>query len=278
MNNRQFYLPRIFVRLLLIALQVTAIMPVAKASGDPEPASSNHSQYFEPQLIRDELTSPLKTDARNWLIGGTTLTAALVLLKGEVVDPIQRDFSQRKPLGDFSVLGDYGGRFIPNAIYSGAMFWAYKVTKESSYLEFSLIMMKASVYAVATSTLLKVTIQEPRPNDRNDTKSFPSGHTTAAFAFSSVVTAEHAFFPYGLMATALSTLTGLSRINDNKHYLQDVVAGATIGTVFGLGVSKVNKSRMSSSREQSENSIPRWQIAPALTKDFVGLFLSYELG
>jgi membrane-associated phospholipid phosphatase len=278
MNNRQFYLPRIFVRLLLIALQVTAIVPVAKASGDPEPASSNQSQYFEAQLIRDELTSPLKTDARNWLIGGTTLTAALVLLKEEVVDPIQRDFSENKPLGRLSVLGDYGGRFIPNLIYSGTMFWAYKVTKDSSYLEFSLIMMKASVYAVATSTLLKVTIQEPRPNDRNDTKSFPSGHTTAAFAFSSVVAAEHGFFPCGLMATALSTLTGLSRINDNKHYLHDVVAGATIGTVFGLGVSSVNKSRASKSREQSENSIPRWQIAPALTKDFVGLFLSYELG
>lgn len=278
MINRQFDLPRTFVLLLLIALQLAAIMPVAKGSGDPESAGPNHSQFFEPQLIRDELTSPLKTDARNWLIGGTALTAALVLLKAEVVDPIQRDFSQRKPLGDFSILGDYGGRFIPNAVYSGAMFWAYKITNESSYFEFSLIMMKASVYAVATSTLLKVTVQEPRPNDRSDTKSFPSGHTTAAFAFSSVVTAEHGFFPYGFMATALSTLTGLSRINDNKHYLHDVVAGATIGTVFGLGVSKVNNSRTSSSREQSGIRVQRWQIAPAMTKDFVGLFLSCELG
>lgn len=278
MTELRFSFPRVFARLLLIALQVTAIMSIAEASGDSEPNRSNHSQFFEPQLIRDELTSPLRADTRNWLIGGTTLTAALVLLKGEVVDPIQRDLSQRKPLGDFSVLGDYGGRFIPNAIYSGAMFCAYKVTNESSYLGFSLIMMKASVYAVATSTLLKVTIQEPRPNDRSDTKSFPSGHTTAAFAFSSVVTAEHGFFPYGLMATALATLTGLSRINDNKHYLHDVVAGATIGTVFGLGVSRVNQSRTDNKREQSEIAFPRWQIAPAMTKEFFGLLLTYDFG
>lgn len=102
-------------------------------------------------------------------------------------------------------------------------------------------MLKATAYAGATTTFLKVVIKEQRPN-KTTWDSFPSGHATTAFAFASVVAAEHGFWPYGLGATLLASLTGISRMNDNMHYEHDVVAGATIGTAFGLGVSYINQA------------------------------------
>ena len=81
-----------------------------------------------------------------------------------------------------------------------------------------------------------MTVREPRPYDGSVRTSFPSGHSTTAFAFASYVTAEHGILPFGVFATGLATLTAASRMNDNKHYLHDVVAGATIGTAYGLGL------------------------------------------
>jgi len=127
-------------------------------------------------------------------------------------------------------------------------------------------MLKASLYSTSISTALKVTVREPRPNS-SDRTSFPSGHSTAAFAFSSFVAAEHGFWPMGLAALGLSTLTGLSRINDNRHFLHDVIAGATIGTAYGLGISYLHKSK---SDEVTEIDGPSWQAFPIFSAEVKG--------
>lgn len=75
-------------------------------------------------------------------------------------------------------------------------------------------------------------------------QSFPSGHTTAAFAFASAVDGEWARLDpkrprwvvpalYGLAA-----LTGVSRVFDDKHWTSDVVVGAAIGYVSGRAITR----------------------------------------
>jgi len=79
--------------------------------------------------------------------------------------------------------------------------------------------------------------------------SWPSGHTTMAFALATSVSDEVKSTPVTVALYAGATLTGWSRLNDNKHWLSDVLAGASLGftsaklmnghwKVFGVGAPK----------------------------------------
>ena len=75
-----------------------------------------------------------------------------------------------------------------------------------------------------------------------DYQSFPSGHTTTAFAAAAAVTSEaRRMWPRSLWVVAPvmyggATLVGLSRMYHNNHWASDVIIGAGIGTFSGLKV------------------------------------------
>jgi membrane-associated phospholipid phosphatase len=60
---------------------------------------------------------------------------------------------------------------------------------------------------------------------------FPSGHTTMAFALAASLSDEihRPWATVGLYAAAAGT--GWSRLNDDKHWFSDVLAGAAVGVV-----------------------------------------------
>lgn len=67
--------------------------------------------------------------------------------------------------------------------------------------------------------------------------SFPSGHTTVAFAAATVFAMEYKDKPLvPILSYTAATLIGLSRITENKHWLTDIVAGAAIGFLTGQQV------------------------------------------
>ena len=85
--------------------------------------------------------------------------------------------------------------------------------------------------------------------DGSEYRSFPSGHTAAAFAVASAVTAElgarrsslrwSAGVPLYLGAGA----AGWARMYENRHWASDVVGGAAIGTVAGTAVARWHRTR-----------------------------------
>jgi len=75
-----------------------------------------------------------------------------------------------------------------------------------------------------------------------DYQSFPSGHSTTAFAFASAVSREtqmwwpRSRWPLGTLMYGGATLVGMSRMYNNQHWASDVIGGAAIGTLVGLKV------------------------------------------
>ena len=85
---------------------------------------------------------------------------------------------------------------------------------------------------------LKFSLHRQRP-DGSDFYSLPSGHTSTAFSLATV-TQQHFGWKAGVPAYLAAAGIGLSRIESNKHYLSDVLAGATIGVIVGRTVTRVN--------------------------------------
>lgn len=82
-----------------------------------------------------------------------------------------------------------------------------------------------------TSSLLKKEIYKLRPGEGTNANSFPSGHTTTAFATASVVYEEFKN-RNPLLANSgylFAAATGMLRMMNNAHYLSDVLVGAGIG-------------------------------------------------
>jgi membrane-associated phospholipid phosphatase len=92
--------------------------------------------------------------------------------------------------------------------------------------------------AGGSTTLAKIAFGRPRPSESLDADGYvpfsgqdamPSGHTTMAFALAASLSDEirNPFATVGLYTVA--TGVGWSRINDNRHWLSDVCAGALVG-------------------------------------------------
>jgi membrane-associated phospholipid phosphatase len=100
-------------------------------------------------------------------------------------------------------------------------------------------MASVAVTATVVNALLKPLLRRPRP-DRSigvrhliktpRSRSFPSGHTAAAFAFATGAARE---LPWtGPPLYALAALVGYSRVHTGVHYPLDVAAGALCGVAL----------------------------------------------
>ena len=98
------------------------------------------------------------------------------------------------------------------------------------------IILKPAVMRVRPYDLLEIEIMVERLHDF----SFPSGHTSAAFAFAAAVWLNNR--KYGIPAVALAVIMGLTRLYLCVHFPTDVIAGAVAGWVCGaVAVYIVNK-------------------------------------
>lgn len=88
------------------------------------------------------------------------------------------------------------------------------------------------VMSAGVTYTLKHTVSEQRP-DHSDRRSFPSGHSTVAFAGATVLRHEfgHVSPWVSIGGYTVATLTAADRVRRDRHHWHDVAAGAAIGVL-----------------------------------------------
>lgn len=100
--------------------------------------------------------------------------------------------------------------------------------------------------------LVKNLVVRPRPYDvanftdllvhKLSDNSFPSGHTSYAFTFATIITRLNKNKALIIFTNILAILMAISRIYLYVHFPTDVLAGAVFGILIGLGSIMVYKS------------------------------------
>ncbi len=100
--------------------------------------------------------------------------------------------------------------------------------------------------------VLKYAAQRRRP-DGSDKYSFPSGHSSESFAVAAVLASQYGW-QAGVPACLAAGFVGYTRLQNDKHWLSDVVAGAGLGLLSGRAVWRVH-------REEGRVAVLPW-LAP----------------
>lgn len=106
------------------------------------------------------------------------------------------------------------------------------------------------VGATALTTLLKYAVHRPRPFVTypdleplvgEGSPSFPSGHTTEAFAFATALSLSYPKWYVIVPSYAWAGAVGYSRLHLGVHYPSDVLVGAVVGAGTALLTHKLNQ-------------------------------------
>lgn len=112
------------------------------------------------------------------------------------------------------------------------------VLKNNKVKNVTIMATKAMLVSGLATQAIKHTIDRTRPKNSDDPynygqggRSFPSGHTTQAFALATVI--AESYKDQGLVVPVLAytaaAIAGWSRVNDQAHWASDVVIGGLIG-------------------------------------------------
>ncbi len=236
--------------LRFFCLPVLALCLIRSASAD---------ELSYPELVINDakyvVTAPARWDEADWRKVGWTSLA--VLGTAVVIDRPWRDEMRRHSGNDVFLkqVERFGSQYAP--VVLGGFYLAGIAGDNRNAVEVAQDGLAASIIASGLiSTTIKLTVGRSRPRDNvgvahfqpfsDPNASFPSGHTTEAFALASVIS-NHYDEPWvGYTAYSVAGLVGVARTYHDAHFASDVLLGAVIGTLVGNSVVAHNKSLRSS--------------------------------
>lgn len=206
-----------------------------------------------PEIVVDDVkhvvTAPMRWEKDDWVDFGIA-TFAVVGTAALIDQPVRKAMIRHhgsnkymrriEPFGAEYSVGVLGGFYLAGVALDNDK--AVSVAQDG---------LAASIIASGIITpALKLTIGRSRPRDNagrydfrpfSGSVSFPSGHTTQAFAVASVISAHYDNLLVDTAAYGVAAAVGLARVYHDAHYTSDVVAGAIIGTMVGHSVVEHNQ-------------------------------------
>ncbi|HTK81842.1 MAG TPA: phosphatase PAP2 family protein [Bacteroidota bacterium] len=194
-------------------------------------------------------TAPLHFDECAWLRAGVVGGGTLLLLP---VDHSARTLAQRNQSGLNDDLGEVGrvygsGLFafgLSGGVYLGGLAGGNEDLRTTGRM-----MFESVAFTGVTVVVLKSVTGRSRPYTdegnlrfrpfqyQDDYVSLPSGHSALSFALSTVLSRRIHNTYVSLALYSVSTLSAISRVYEDGHWLSDTFLGAAIGTAIGLSVT-----------------------------------------
>jgi membrane-associated phospholipid phosphatase len=213
----------------------------------------NATELSYPELLIDDVkhvvTAPARWDDVEWRRAGwASLTVVGTAL---VIDHPLRD-EMRHHTGDNAFMTQverFGMQYAAGVV--GGFYLVGILTDDENSRQVAQDGIAASLIASGIITpAIKLVTGRSRPRDEvgvyhfkpftNGNSSFPSGHTTEAFAVASVVANHYEETWVTYTSYSIASLVGLARTYHRAHFASDVVAGAMIGTLVGKSVVAYN--------------------------------------
>jgi membrane-associated phospholipid phosphatase len=258
--------------------------------------------------IKQQATTPFKATGRDWIkIGGFAMViTGCALFADKPINRLAVDIRNKSKsiVSTSSYITNFGGLYEG---YTLAAFAAYGyIFKKEKTKTTVFLATQAYMTAGAIETVLKYLTGRQRPSyydpvtgtnsprwhgpffeftkDKNGSSpanssytSFPSGHTTVAFAVATVFAMEYQnskFVP--IIAYTASSLVGLSRLIENQHWTSDVLVGGVLGYLCGRQVvnnyHRYSKIRSASAKKKNTISFNLNYLHGTLLPGFVYTF------
>ncbi len=267
----------------MVRLNIASCLLVCFLGAAPSGAAcaADYPPPSYPELFVDDvqhvITAPSRWQKQEWQnLGWASLAVVGTAI---VVDGPLRDEMRRRNNPDNVFMNDierFGSEYAWGVL--GGFYLAGTLADDNKAIAVAQDGLSASFIASGLVTpAIKFATGRSRPNDNggNDANftftpfsgaaSFPSGHTTEAFALASVISAHYEDETWVQYSTfGIAGLVGLARSYHGGHYASDIVAGAMIGTLVGHSVVAYNTPQRAG----------KMVLLPAAGADWVGLRLA----
>ena len=239
---------------LLIAAQPAS--PTRVTSPAPQPAStewvdSRPFTHLFQNLAHDTRALVSVRSAEILGVGGAT-TAGV-----HAADRPVADWAGRAGHAPYTRVGDIIGLGATQGGAAVATYIVGKIAHSDEVVHIGGDLIRAQILNGLLTQGLKVAVGRTRPN--RSSRSFPSGHTSAAAATAAVL-AGHFGWKAAVPLYTLTAFVGFTRVRDHVHYPSDVVFGATLGVLVGQAVTTGHKPRT-------------WTVVPVKTSGGAAIYV-----
>ncbi|MBO9665351.1 MAG: phosphatase PAP2 family protein [Bdellovibrio sp.] len=215
------------MRFVFVLTLVSLIFQNAFAWNDP-----TEGKPFVPWLWDDQL-EPTLVNSADWTGLGIFLSGAAATALAHTQDDKVYQYSL-----DHEIMSDSAEKFggfiasgLPGIVLATSQLW----WDQPAGLQLGRALLLTSV----THITIAAAVDRTRPAG-NRGLSFPSGHTSTAFA--TATSLAYSYGPWvGVPMYGLATFVGAARISEGVHWLSDVVAGAVIGIYWGRASAVTTK-------------------------------------